>query len=163
MLTSLEKSVIDYIIADNEELPLPDNPADALTDCMRAIEGGFASDMKFTLHLQTKTKLILYIHDTRANGVWDERSFFYEYCGRIKKQLVGIADCINYLAQNDYVRVLYKSAIGHDINNDMRYWRRYEQFTPDELESLVYACSIQVVPKLKLYKTVELLSHQAAS
>jgi hypothetical protein len=165
ILTSLEKRVIDYIIADNEELPLQDNPADTLADCMRAIEGGFSSDMKFTLHLQTRNKLILYIHDTRINGAWDERNSFYEYCGRIKKQLVCIADCINYLAQDDYVRVLYKPAIGREVlsDTDMRHWRRYEQFTPDELESLAYACSIQVVPKLKLYKTLELVPHQAVS
>jgi hypothetical protein len=161
ILTPLKKKVIDHIIAENEELPLSDN----LTDYMRAIKGGFSSEKKFTLHLQTRNKLILYIHDTRVNGAWDERGFFYGYCGRIKKLLVSIADCISYLARNDYVWVLYKPAINREDldGKDMEHWRRYEQFTPDELESLAYACSIQVVPKLKLYKTVELISPQAVS
>jgi hypothetical protein len=132
---------------------------------MRAIEGGFSPDMKFTLHLQTRNKLLLYVYDARLNGGWDGRVLFYEYCGKIKKKLVAIADCINYLAQNDYVRVFYKPTIhNEDLNDkDMEHWRRYEQFLPNELESLVYACSIQVVPKLKLYKTVELISHQVVS
>jgi hypothetical protein len=45
ILTSLEKRVIDYIITENEKLPLPDSLTDELADCMRAIEGDFSYPM----------------------------------------------------------------------------------------------------------------------
>jgi hypothetical protein len=144
-----EEKVIKHIIAENEEIPQPDD----LDDYIRAIEGGFASDMKFTLYLPARNKLILYVHDVRMNNEWDDRNTFYRRCEQIKKNLLPIADCINFLAQNDFVRVTYKPTKEQErpTQYELEHWRKYEQFTMTELETLINACSIRIVPKFKLY------------
>jgi hypothetical protein len=105
------------------------------------------------------------VHDTRASGEWDDSRAFYPLCEQIKRQLLPIADCIGFLVQNDFVRVSYKS-IGeqeHPSKDELEHWRKYEQFTMDELDSLLYACSVRIVPKFKLYKAMELVSPMVLS
>ncbi|MDR3170533.1 MAG: hypothetical protein LBU17_02765 [Treponema sp.] len=149
-LKPFEKDIINYIIAENEETEL----TNALSDYMRAIEGGFNQDMKFTLYLPAANHLMMYEYNVKKHVDWCSRHAFYGECEKTKHVLVKVAQSIIYLCQDDYVRVLFRS-----LNDQARlpqdyqeHWRAYEIFMQDELESLLYVCSIRIVPKLKLYK-----------
>ncbi|MDR3343944.1 MAG: hypothetical protein LBT14_14405 [Treponema sp.] len=155
VLTPLQKQIINYIIAENEETESPNT----LADYMSAIEGGFNPHKKFTLYLPAANKLVLYEYNKKGTTDWCPRSEFYAECETIKKTLVKIAESIIYLCQDDYVRVFFrnpkeKTWLPQDYQE---HWRAYEMFMKGEVEPLLYVCSIRIVPKLKLYKFWETL------
>jgi hypothetical protein len=136
LFTPLQHQVISYIIAENEEIDKP-NP---LVPYMRALSGSLMPDMKFTLYWKEKTGLTLYVQDAGTH--------FRKHCGEIKTKLLEIAACMKYLVQQGYVRALKPWDNPQDPPDQ---WQGYTDFSPVEEELLVFACSIQLVPRLKLY------------
>jgi hypothetical protein len=151
--TPLQRTVIDYIIAVNEEAPLPD-----IALFMQAIEGGFEPKKPFTLYMPTASKVLLYVAEARANTSASPRAEFNRRCEALKKPLVEIARFISELSEENYLRVEVKQHRGEPEDPAWRtHWRRYEAFYMPEMKPLIFACSVRVTPKLKLYKLAELV------
>jgi hypothetical protein len=145
----LQKHVIDYIVAENEGLNLPDN---SVTDYMRAFEGGFF-DKPFTCYMPTMNKVLLYVAEEQAGFGTGKRSDFTKQCDTVKPLLVGTARCIEELERKGYIRVLIRPReTEHFPQNFGEHWRRYENFYMSEIESLIFACTTIIIPRLKLYK-----------
>jgi hypothetical protein len=148
-LTSLQRQIIAYIIAENEETEEP-NP---LTPYMHALGGGLMSDMHFTLcHRkdQKENGLILYVQEHAG----ESSAHFRERCRGIKKELLLIADFMRYLAQQGYVRIIKRYSYPPDIPG---HWQKYEDFLPAEAASLSFTCSFILAPRLTLYNFWEQL------
>jgi hypothetical protein len=157
IITQLQKNVITYIIAENEETEPPQNDT---AHFMHAFEGGFSPLMPFTLFMPVATKVILYVAEKGANESADPRSVFNKRCEILKKPLIDIADFITDLVQHDYIRIIAKHSKVELPKDYGAHWRRYEAFYMSELESLLFVCSHILVPKLKLYKLLKLISPQ---
>ncbi|MDR2419160.1 MAG: hypothetical protein LBD79_08900 [Treponema sp.] len=149
ILTHLQHDVIAYILASNEEREPPINRA---TPYMRAFEGGFFSDMPFTLFLPTLNRVILYVAEEGASDWADRREFFNKRCEALKKPLLDTADFIVELVNHDYLRVIPKTSKVELHANYGTRWRRYEAFYASESDALRFVCSAWLVPKRKLYR-----------
>ena len=149
ILTHLQRDVISYILASNEEREPPVNSA---TPYMQAFEGGFFPTMPFTLFMPVVTKVILYVAEAGANESADKRSEFNKRCEIIKKPLVGIANFIIDMVEHDYLRVITKHERVDLPANYGAHWRRYEAFYASEIDALRFVCSAWLVPKRKLYR-----------
>jgi hypothetical protein len=148
--TPLQQSVIDYIIAENEGLNPPEN---SVTDCMRAFEGGFSPDKPFTCYMPTVNKVLLYVAEERAGYGADKRSDFNKRWEKLKQPLVETAKFIEELERKEWIRILIRPhETGELPQNYGRHWRRYENFYMSEIESLIFACTTIIIPRLKLYK-----------
>jgi hypothetical protein len=150
LFTPLQKSVIEYIIAENENLEPPDNE---ITGYMRAFEGGFSREKQFTCFLPMVTKVQLYVAEERAGYGADRRTEFSKRCEQLKKPLVETARFIEKLETREYIRTLRKPAEPETLPKDYgEHWRRYENFYMNELEPIIFACTSLIIPRLKLYK-----------
>jgi hypothetical protein len=149
ILTHLQRDVISYILASNEEREPPTNSA---TPYMQAFEGGFFPTMPFTLFMPVVTKVILYMAEEGANDNADKRSEFNKRCEIIKKPLMEIAGFIIDLVEHDYLRVIAKHERMELPPNYGAHWRRYEAFYASEIDALRFVYSAWLVPKLKLYQ-----------
>jgi hypothetical protein len=149
ILTHLQRDVINYILAVNEEL---EPPANSATPYMQAFEGGFFPTMPFTLFMPVVTKVILYMAEERANEGADRRSEFNKRCEIIKKPLMEIAGFVINLVEHDYLRVIVKQERVELPPNYGARWRRYEAFYASEIDALRFVCSAWLVPKRKLYR-----------
>jgi hypothetical protein len=149
IITHLQKDVISYILAVNEEREPPENNA---AHIMRAFEGGFFPTMPFTLFMPVTTKVILYMAEEKANESADRRSEFNKRCEMLKKPLVDMAHFIIELVDHDYLRVIVKEKKAELPLKYGAYWRRYDAFYASEIDALRFACSNWLVPKLKLYR-----------
>jgi hypothetical protein len=88
ILTHLQRDVIAYILAANEDQEPPTNSA---THFMRVFEGGFSPTIPFTLFMPSANRVILYVAEEGANDSADRRSEFSRRCEVLKKPLVQIA------------------------------------------------------------------------
>jgi hypothetical protein len=163
ILTHLQRDVIAYILALNEER---EPPANSATPYMQAFEGGFFPTMPFTLFMPVVTKVILYVAEEGANDSADKRSEFNKRCEIIKKPLMEIASFIIDLVEHDYLRVIAKHERVELPPNYGAHWRRYEAFYASELDALRFVYSAWLVPKLKLYqldkpRTVKITAFQS--
>jgi hypothetical protein len=149
ILTHLQRDVIAYILAANEEREPPLNSA---TPYMQAFEGGFFPTMPFTLFMPVVTKVILYVAEAGANDSADKRSECIKRCEIIKKPLMEIANFIIDLVNHDYLRVIVKHERVELPANYGAHWRRYEAFYGPEIDTLRFVCSAWLVPKQKLYR-----------
>jgi hypothetical protein len=149
ILTNLQRDVIAYILAANEDQEPPMNSA---THFMQAFDGGFSSTMPFTLFMPTANKVILYVAEAGANDSADRRSEFNKRCEALKQPLMEIANFIINLANHDYLRVIVKHERTELPPNYGAYWRRYETFYGTEIDALRFVCSSWLVPKRKLYR-----------
>jgi hypothetical protein len=143
-LTPIQRQIIAYIIAENEETEEP-NP---LTPYMHALSGGLMPDMYFTLYqekTQKKAGLVLYAEEHEG----EPNEHFREHCRMLKDELLVITDFMEYLVQKGYVRILERYGYPPDIP---RHWQKYEDFTCAEAASLSFACSSMLVPRL-IYTT----------
>ncbi|MDR2798150.1 MAG: hypothetical protein LBB80_07380, partial [Treponema sp.] len=127
-------------IAENEEIEEP-NP---LGPYIRAFSGSLLPTMGFTLCCLGKTKLILYVQDDTDEPV-DLR------CIALKQKLLQIADFIGYLIQEGYVQTIPKYCDPLPEQGRIGTWFQYGDFTPGERASLSFACSVQLIPRWKLY------------
>jgi hypothetical protein len=149
ILTHLQRDIIAYILASNEEREPPMNSA---THFMRAFEGGFFPDMPFTLFMPTMNRVILYVAEEGASDRADRRELFNKRCEALKKPLLDTADFIVELVSHDYLRVIPKTAKLELPANYGAHWRRYEAFYASESDALRFVCSAWLVPKRKLYR-----------
>jgi hypothetical protein len=140
--TITQQTIINYIIAENEETEEPN----MLSPYIRAIAGRVEPDMRFTLCNTKVAGLILYL-DTHE----ESPEQFKTKAAVIKNRLLEIADFILYLIQEDYVRTMLKeqSQFPPDIPEQ---WQPYKEFTLAEQKALVFTGSMQVIPRLKLYE-----------
>jgi hypothetical protein len=139
--TSFQQSIINYLIAENEEIP----PPDELVDLMRAIQGRYEPDMRFTLCNLENNGLILYVLIDEHNP-----GHFKGRCADIKNRLMEIADFIHYLWRKGAVRTIPKEKT--ESPPDLpEHWQAYTGFAPAERNLLYFASSVQVVPRLQLY------------
>jgi hypothetical protein len=148
-LTSLQRQIIAYIIAENEEIEEP-NP---LTPYMHALSGSLIPDMHFTLYRkknQKKNELIMYVQERSG----EPSEYFRARCKSIKEELLVIADFMGYLAQQRYVRIIERFSYPLDIPE---HWQKYEDFGPVEAVSLSFTYSSILVPRLTLYNFWETL------
>jgi hypothetical protein len=103
ILTHLQRDVIAYILAANEDQEPPENSA---THFMQAFEGGFSSTIPFTLFMPSVNRVILYVAEAGANDSADRRSEFSRRCEVLKKPLVQIANFIIELVDHNYLHVI---------------------------------------------------------
>ena len=140
--TETQEAIIRHLIAENEEIEEP-NP---LGPYLRSLSGSFLPNLRFTLCRSGTTKLILYVQDDTDEPVSLR-------CTALKQKLLEIADFIRYLVQEGYVQTIPK--YGDDDTRPeqgrLENWFRYEDFTPRERGSLSFACSVQLIPRWKLY------------
>ncbi|MDR3115805.1 MAG: hypothetical protein LBU25_09835, partial [Treponema sp.] len=113
---------------------------------LRAFSGGLLPTMRFTLCRSGTRKLILYVQDDTDEPV-SLRGI------AIKQKLLEIADFIRYLIQEGYVQTIPKNGYADPLLEQGRLgtWFRYDDFTPGERASLSFVCSVQLIPRLKLY------------
>jgi hypothetical protein len=155
MPTPLKLDVINHLIAQYEGK----TPPESLRDYMRAFAGGFAPDMKFTLHQPAVNKLFLYVYEENCNIKGIPRSEFNKRCKSIIKPLVEIAKFIEYLYEKEYITMEYKGNRMKMLPEGVhKYWRRYEGFYPDESEPIIFVRSIAITPARKLYELRETLA-----
>jgi hypothetical protein len=148
-LTSLQRQIIAYIIAENEETEEP-NP---LTPYMHVLSGSLIPDMHFTLCQKKKQKkngIIMYVQEHSG----ESSEYFRERCRSIKEELLVIADFMGYLVQQRYVRIIERYSYPLDIPE---HWQKYEDFGPVEAAFLSFTCSSILVPRLTLYNLWETL------
>ncbi|MDR0722274.1 MAG: hypothetical protein LBF75_05705 [Treponema sp.] len=140
--TPFQHQIISYLIAENEEIEEP-NP---LGPYLQAFSGGLLPSMPFTLCRPGTTKLTLYVQGDTDEPV-DLR------CIALKQKLLEIADFIRYLIQEGYVHTIPKYCDENPLpeQEHLDTWFRYNDFTPRERASLSCACSVQLIPRLKLY------------
>jgi hypothetical protein len=140
--TPTQEAVIRYLIAENEEIEEP-NP---LGPYLRSFSGGFLPTMPFTLSRYGTTKLILYVQKDTDEPV-------NLRCIALKQKLLEIADCIRYLVREGYVQTISKYGDENPLpeQRHLETWFGYDDFTPRERGSLSFACSVQLIPRLKLY------------
>ncbi|MDR2797887.1 MAG: hypothetical protein LBB80_06045 [Treponema sp.] len=102
------------------------------------------ADTHFTLCLKQESGVTLYVQNT------DGTEQYNPPVAAIKKKLVEIADFMRYLVQQDYVKSIPKN---HDDYSSCipEPWEEYDDFTPAEQETLTFACSVQLIPRLILY------------
>ncbi|MDR3342931.1 MAG: hypothetical protein LBT14_09150 [Treponema sp.] len=159
-LSSLERDVINSIIAQNEEW----DPPETIRDYMRAFEGTFEPDMKFTLHTPTVNKLIMYVYEENCDMTGIPRAEFFARCKPIVQTFLAIANFVIYLAEHAYIHVTFNEHKPPALpENYQRCWRRYENFYLSESEPIIYVKSIKIIPKLKLYKLWERYTHAQIS
>jgi hypothetical protein len=158
--TPLQLQLIDYIIALNEdEMPPPE-----LAGYMCAFDLGFEPAKRFTLHTPAANEIMLYYNMKDNNYRWLDKPAFSEMCRKTADTLVGIADCILFLSENNYINAEYKEIRRAELSEEeKKYWRRYQDFTPPEIASLLFAVSIKPIPRLKLYHFWESSRQQKAS
>jgi hypothetical protein len=149
ILTHLQRDVIAYILAANEDQDPPEN---SVAHFMRAFEGGFSPAMPFTLFMPTANRVILYVAEEGANDSADRRTEFNKRCEALKKPLIETANFIIDLANHDYLRVITKHEQVELPPNYGAHWRRYEMFYGTEIDTLRFVCSAWLVPKRKLYR-----------
>jgi hypothetical protein len=148
-LNQLKANIVSYLIARYEGK----NPPEALRDYMRAFEGGFSPDMKFTLHTPVVNKLVMYVHEENCGEKGTPKSEFAKRCKVITRTLVEIADFIMVLQEQEYINVEYKgNVIKMPPEGFQKYWRRYERFYPNESEPIIFVKSISIAPTRKLYE-----------
>jgi hypothetical protein len=83
----------------------------------------------------------------------DKRSDFNKRCDTLKAPLVKTAQCIEELERKGYIRILIRPRETEKLPQDYgEHWRRYENFYMSEIESLTFACTTIIIPRLKLYK-----------
>ncbi|MDR2633755.1 MAG: hypothetical protein LBC51_09080 [Treponema sp.] len=143
LFTLTQEAIIRYLIAENEEIEEP-NP---LGPYLRAFSGGLLPNMRFTLCPLGASRLSLYVQEEDADEPVSLR------CMALKQKLLEIADFIRYLIREGYVQTLPKHCGEYPLPEQERpgRWFRYEDFTPRERASLAFACSVQLIPRLKLY------------
>jgi hypothetical protein len=150
-LSSLQKEIIHWIIAVNEEIePVPWNGAYV----MQAFQGGFIHGLPYTCYMPVGNKVLLYVYEEGANNSAIPRVVFKKGCEPIKKALLEAADFINeQLITEDYVKVMDKPQTER-FKEELHgaFWRRYEDFFPHEIASLKFVCTHWFIPKLKLYR-----------
>jgi hypothetical protein len=154
-LTHLQHDVIACILASNEERePLVNSAA----PYMRAFEGGFFPTMPFTLHTPVVNKLIMYVHQKNCYGKGVSKLEFTKRCRVITRTLVEITNFIILLQEQEYINAEYKrSATKMPPDGFQKYWRRYEQFYPNESDPIIFVKSISITPARKLYELREIL------
>jgi hypothetical protein len=140
LFSPLQRQIISYIIAENEEIDEP-NP---LTPYMRALDGGLMPDMHFTLYVKEESGVTLYVQNTGENEQYNSG------VAAIKKRLIEIADFMGYLVQQGYVKSIPKNQDPYSLPIP-EHWQRYDDFTPAEGEALTFACSVQLIPRFTLY------------
>jgi hypothetical protein len=149
ILTHLQRDVIAYILAANEDQEPPVNSA---AHFMQAFEGGFSPTIPFTLFMPTANRVILYVAEEGANDSADRRSEFSRRCEILKKPLVQIANFIIELVDHNYRHIITRHNKIELPPNYGAHWRRYETFYGTEIDALRFVCSSWLVPKRKLYQ-----------
>lgn len=128
------------------------------TPYMRAFQGGFNSDMRFTLHTPVVNKLIMYVHQKNCYGKGISKPEFTKRCRVITRTLVEITDFIILLREQGYINAEYRrNVIKTPPDGFQKCWRRFEQFYPNESEPIIFVKSISITPTRKLYELRETL------
>jgi hypothetical protein len=79
----------------------------------------------------------------------------------LKAPLVKTAQCIEELERKGYIRILIRPRETEKLPPDYgEHWRRYENFYKSEIDSLIFACTALIIPRLKLYKYWELMNRK---
>jgi hypothetical protein len=149
-LTPLEKDIITYLIAENEET----DEQFEIAPYMRAFSGEYNKHTPFFLGQPEAGRIILFVQKEQFTNDAVQFTQFTQYGKEIKQHLYTIADFIIYLVQRDYLRTIHKSA-QERINGPPDLpdrWRRYDNFTIAEIKAFTFACSMHFIPRLKLYK-----------
>jgi hypothetical protein len=148
-LSQLQKEIIHWIIAINEEIEPPTGKG---AQIMQAFQGGFIRGMPYTCYVPVANKVLLYVYEEGANFAAGPRATFNKKCEPIKKALLEAACFINeQLIVENYVRVIEKpetERFKEDVHGP--FWRRFETFFPHEIGSLKFVCTHLFIPKMKL-------------
>ena len=161
LLTPLQLSVIDSIIALNED----EQPPQDLEKYIAAFDESLDPSRAFTLHSPAANEINL-IYNIEANRSirWMEKQEFSQLCKRTVHTLVEIADFWQSLASEGYINGEYRDRPRQVIPADqLKNWRRYQGFNPLEMTSLLYGRSIRPIPRLKLYRFWESLRETQAA
>jgi hypothetical protein len=119
---------------------------------MRAFEGNFAPETKFTLHTPAVNKLILYVYEENCNDSASPRREFIKYCKNIVKTLVEIADFIIFLHEKQFVNAEYLGNKARLLPSGyQKCWRRFEEIYASESEPLIFVRALNITPTEKLY------------
>ncbi|MDR2534780.1 MAG: hypothetical protein LBD29_01945 [Treponema sp.] len=154
-LSPLQKEIVSWIIAVNEDNEPPKGDGAYV---MQAFQGGFIRGLPYTCFMPVANKVLLYVYEEGANNSLIPRGLFKKNCEPIKKALLEAAYFINdCLMAEDYVRILDKPQTAQWIEENARFWRRYEDFYPKEIENLKFVCTHWFIPKAKLYKFQKLV------
>ncbi|MDR3342792.1 MAG: hypothetical protein LBT14_08415 [Treponema sp.] len=149
-LNPLEKDIITYLIAENEET----GEQFEIAPYMCAFSGEYSKHTPFFLGQPETGRITLFVQKEQFLNSTVPLTQFTQQCKEIKQRLYNIADFIIYLTQGDYVRTIHKSAQEHmDCPPDVPdWWRRYDDFTLVENKAFTFVCSMHFIPRLKLYK-----------
>jgi hypothetical protein len=147
-LTLLEKDIIAYLIAENEET----GEQFEITPYMRAFSGEYSKHTPFFLVQTEAGPVTLFVQKEQFTNDTGNLTRFTQHGKEIKQQLYTIANCIIYLTERDYLRTIHKSAQERCSPDVPDRWRRYDDFTGVENKAFTFVCSMHFIPRLKLYK-----------
>ncbi|MDR3333291.1 MAG: hypothetical protein LBT13_00165 [Treponema sp.] len=147
-LTPLEKDIITYLIAENEET----GEQFEITPYMGAFSGEYSKHTPFFLGQPKSGRIVLFIQKEQSTNVYITQ--FTQHSKELKQRLYNIADFIMYLVQRDYLRTIHKSdkeRIDCPLDVTDR-WHEYDDFTIAEIKAFTFVSSMHFIPRLKLYK-----------
>jgi hypothetical protein len=154
-LNTIQKEVVNHLIAENEGRKW----GSKIAKYIHAFKGRFSSEIPFTFYFLSETRAVMYVYDPSRAEHRSTRTEFNAKCAQKKQRILDITGFFEYLTEHGYIRRYYKGLQGREQLPEHydRMWRKYADFKMDVMSGLLYVCTAEFTPKLKLYKLWEAL------